>query len=198
MKRRAFFKTAVAGAVGAPLAAGHAVAARALWFTDPLAMLQAWIEACFACEQGLLGAWADEEGKLPYVTFRLGAYPDRYPGGEEAAKFALVKRLQEWLSAARGAETSRPVLIWRSPVQFHDETLWEKKLGNLIATREQIEDSSGRNLELPDKFEEDEFTGNYYDMIERIPVRTIRIRARLCIPGAQLLGVPEGAPLDMI
>lgn len=201
--RRAFFQSVVAGAVAAPVGAAVAAAA-ALPSTDPLVQLDAWINARFACEQGLLGAWADEEGKLPYVTFRLGCLPERFPGGEDAAKEALCARLREWLEIAHQnaraktpAVVARPILIWRTQIQFNDGTLWEKKLGTLMCTREQIEDGT----EDPARFalaQLDEETGNYYDSVERIPVRTMRIRARLFIPFAELKGVPEGASLDMI
>lgn len=192
MKRRDFFKAAGAAGIAAPVAVAQA-SSKFLPESDPLKALIAWVEESFACEQGLLGPWADEEGKHAYLTFRLGVLPDKYPGGEDAAKRALVDELRRWLSPALRKPGSRPVLMWRSPIQFNDGTVYEKKLGKLLATREQMEDFA---FHIPcDEPVEDPDTGNYYDKVEHIPVRSMRIRTRLFIPGDSILvGVPEGAP----
>lgn len=157
MKRRDFFKAAVAVGIVAPVALAQA---SLIPESDPLDALITWVEESFACEQGLIGPYADEEGKHPYVTFRLAVLSDKYPGGEAAAKRALVDELRLWLqvwlyNARRESKVSRPVLIWRTPIQINEGTLY----------------------------------------VEGAPVRSMRIRTRLFIPGDQILvGVPERTP----
>jgi hypothetical protein len=93
MKRRGFFK-ALAGVGAAPAAAAVAAGAKALEAPDELEVLKAWIEQAFACEQGLLGAWADERGTMKYVTLACAARVSDWPD-ERAAKAALVAHERE-------------------------------------------------------------------------------------------------------
>ncbi len=202
MKRREFFKAAASGLAAAPLAVASTTATQLFPDGDPIKALQAWVEEKFACEQGLLGAWADEEGEHPYVTLRWGALPDKFPGGESTAKLALCNCMRDvllssWNRARVVMQRERPILKWRSPIQFNEDTVYERKLGKLIWTAEEAEDRL--SFELPDDSVFDEVTGNYYDKIEAVAIVMLRLRARLFIPGdRELVGIPEGEPMPMI
>jgi len=203
MKRRDFFKAAGAGVAVAPLAIASTTAAQVFPDADPLKALISWIEERFTCEQGILGAWADEEGQHAYFTLRWGALPEKFSGGESAAKLALVDRMRNvlaasWNRARIQAKRERPILKWRSPIQFNDDTVYERKLGKLLCTAEQAEDESAA-LHVPDDAVHDEETGNYYDKIEMVTIRMLRIRTRLFIPDdLEFVGVREGVPVLMI
>ena len=141
MKRRSFLKAMGAVSAAASVAVSQGVAAATApakqWAGDVLADLNGWINEKFRCSQGILGPYADEEGEQPYITWRAGVVLGSGVDANKAKVDLVTWMLARFMSVHKKAATMkepRPILLWRTPLYFNDESPFET--GNVYNTIE--------------------------------------------------------------